>query len=392
MPPRILHVIGDSKLGGGTLCIVRLAEHWQSLGWTVELLATDPLTRAVAAEAGVRAIPLDVIRREIRPFFDLAGLYRLFRFLRSRRYAIVHTHTTKAGFLGRLAARLAGVPNIAHTIHGFAFHEGSGKSKTAFYTVLERFASCCCDRVITVSRFHRDWGMRLRIGHSGKCVAVPNGIPDPCAVSASRIIDVRQACGANPGTLVILTHGRLAAEKGLTTLIRAVRSMKYRWLQPFVLLIAGEGGLRIDLERLTDSLQLRAEVRFLGFQPRVNELLAAADIVVLPSLREGLSISLLEAMAMARPIVATAIGGNREATRNGEAALLVPPSSPEALAAAIQRLAHDRELAERLAQRARAIYLEEYTIDRMLAGYQRIYLDLLSRRIHGAGEPSFGNA
>src|SRR5689334_3412507 len=116
---RILHVVGDSKLGGASFGILRLARFWKSLGWEVDVLATDEAFLQVARSQNVRTVSLDVIWREIRPLRDLAGLIRLSQFLRRSSYTVVHTHTTKAGFVGRIAARLAGVPIVLHTVHGF---------------------------------------------------------------------------------------------------------------------------------------------------------------------------------------------------------------------------------------------------------------------------------
>ena len=128
---KILHIVGDSKFGGAANSIIRIAQLWFASGWEVRILTTDPVFQAAASRAGIGVADLNYVHREIRPLKDLAGLIRLWRFLKREKVTIVHTHTTKAGFVGRLAARLAGVPIIVHTVHGFAFHEGSSRSKIA---------------------------------------------------------------------------------------------------------------------------------------------------------------------------------------------------------------------------------------------------------------------
>ncbi|MBI4908887.1 MAG: glycosyltransferase family 4 protein [Acidobacteria bacterium] len=391
MNVRILQVVGDSKFGGASFAILRLAGFWTSLGWQVEILATDPVFLDAARRAGVRTVELDVIWRAIRPFRDLLGLIRLWRFLRMQPYTVVHTHTTKAGFVGRIAARLAGVPIVIHTAHGFAFHEGSPPRKIAFYTLLDRIASWACDRVITVSHFHADWGKRLGIASPEKIRAVPNGIPDPPRFSRGEREELRESLGVKPGQIVLFTPGRLAAEKGLEDMVEAVAQLRSYWGDRLVVWFAGEGPLRPQLEELVQQRALAGHIRFLGFRSDVPLLLDASDIVVLPTWREGLSIALLEAMAAGKAIVTTSISPNIEATQSGKGAILVPPGQPTELAGAIAAMAIDPALRLQKQAAARNVFLNNYTDSVMLAGYHRLYLELLKRvdpTEYGSSEPA----
>ena len=374
--PNVLHIVGDSKFGGGGIVILQLAGLARRLGWHVDVLTTDAVLQGVLSERDVGVVDLDVIWRDIKPGRDLRGLYDLYRFLRRNDYDLVHTHTSKAGFVGRLAATLAGVPVVVHTVHGFAFHEESHPLALRFYSSLERMAARWCHRVVTVSQFHRRWALELNIGNAQRIVAIPNGIPEGRVVADVDPQDIRRDWAVAPGSLLILSAGRLAPQKGIEYLIRAVSILTNQLAVPFKVVLAGDGPLRPELERMVRDLGIEDKVLFAGFRKDIGNLLAASDLVVLPSLWEGLSIALLEAMAAGKPVVTTTIGSNVEVTRGEEAAILIPPKDAEALADAIARFAEDASTANVKAKNARAAYKACYTEDRMLEGYKALYNEL----------------
>ena len=301
----------------------------------------------------------------------------MWRFLWRARYDLVHTHTSQAGFIGRLAARAARTPAIVHTVHGFAFHEESSVWARRAYSLLERCAAYACDRVVTVSEYHRRWALKLGIAHGRKLIAIPNGIPATRAHATKDAPTMRHELGMPANALLLLATGRLAEQKGLAHLIRAAVELKAKCARPFRILIVGTGPLLPDLMQLASDLSVLDVVRFTGFRSDVGDLLAAADIVVLPSLWEGLSIALLEAMAAGKPIITTDIGSNREAARDGAAAALVPSKDAGALARAILEFAAHPAAAAAKAHKARAIFTEHYTEEHMLASYRTLYEQLL---------------
>jgi lipopolysaccharide/colanic/teichoic acid biosynthesis glycosyltransferase/UDP-N-acetylglucosamine:LPS N-acetylglucosamine transferase len=373
---KLLHIVGDSKFGGGSIIILQLARLARDEGWTVSVLTTDPVLQSELEALQIETVPLDVIKRSIHPVRDLRGLWRLYRYLKKQHYTMVHTHTSKAGFVGRVAARLAGVPVVVHTAHGFAFHEASGAIRIKACALLERIAGWCCDRVFTVSGFHRAWAIDLGMAGADKVVAIPNGVAaDRVKPSVQRDV-LRKRLDAQSEDTVVLCSGRLAHQKGLDELLTAVASLKGPRSPSLKLWFAGDGPLRGELEARAAELSLGNEVRFLGFCDNIADLLAAADIVALPTYREGMSIALLEAMAAGRPIVTTSIGSNLEATQNGKAALLVPPADAPALAEAIRQLASDKPMARNMARRAKQIYLSLYTAEHMLTRYREEYAAL----------------
>ena len=389
-PLRVLHIVGDSRFGGIVAIILGLGRVARAEGWQVDVLTTDPTVQRVVGQHGLGVVSLDVIRREIKPLWDLKGLVRLQKFLRRESYGIVHTHTSKGGFVGRLAASLARVPVIVHTAHGFAFHEASPIASRVFYSTLERIATRWCDRIVSVSEFHCNWALELGMCTPAEILAIPNGISVPRLSDSFAATALRRQLGARSGDLLILTVSRLADDKGVKHLLEAVAILP-RGEHRYRVFVAGDGPMRTRLEQYARDLRLSDVVTFLGFRQDVHELLAACDLVVLPSLREGLSITLLEAMAAAKPIIATSIGSNRELASQADMALLVPPANSKALAEAIQQCAHDPVLTARLATTARALFESRYTEDRMLDSYRHLYLDLLKLKSPpGAKTPGHG--
>jgi glycosyltransferase involved in cell wall biosynthesis/ribosomal protein S18 acetylase RimI-like enzyme len=376
---RVLHIVGDSRYGGIARIILGLGRVARADGWQVDVLTTDPAVQQALQRQSLGVVNLDVIRREIRPLWDLAGLFRLRSFLRRHRYGIVHTHTSKGGFIGRLAAWLAGVPVIVHTVHGFAFHEQSPALARIVYSAMERLAARWCHRIVSVSEFHERWALELGICSPLQIQAIPNGITPAGRSDCCEPAGLRRQLGVGESDLLILSSARLAADKGLTYLIEAAAILP-RDGPGYRILIAGDGPVRARLERLARDRGVSDTVTFLGFRDDIGDLLAASDLVVLPSLREGLSISLLEAMAAGKPIIATSIGSHRELASQADMARLVPPADPRALAEAIQQFAHDPALRARLAAGARALFESRYTEDRMLNEYRQLYLGLLENK------------
>jgi glycosyltransferase involved in cell wall biosynthesis/ribosomal protein S18 acetylase RimI-like enzyme len=376
---KVLHIVGDSQYGGIVRIISGLARVGMASGWQVDVLTTDPAVQAVLRNQSLGIVNLDVIRRPIRPLWDFSGLLRLRKFLRHESYGIVHTHTSKGGVIGRLAAWLAGVPIIVHTMHGFAIHEQSPAWARVLYSAIERLASHWCHRIVSVSEFHRNWAVKLGICSPAHIQAIPNGITPATRSKSFKPAALRRQLGIRESDVFVLALARLAADKGLQHLIEAAAilprdGLKYR------IVIAGSGPARSGLERLVARRGVSEAVTFLGFREDVGELLAASDLVVLPSLREGLSISLLEAMAAGKPVIATSIGSHRELAAQAEMAVLVPPADPHALAGAIHRCAHDPGLMALLGSEARALFDAHYTEGRMLNAYRQLYLRLLDAR------------
>lgn len=376
--PRILHVVGSSKFGGGSLIILELARAAAQAGFDVAVLATDSDYVNRLHDQGIKTVEVDCVKRPINPVVDALDYRKLRSVIADGRYSIVHTHTSKGGVLGRAAAWRERVPAVVHTVHGFAVHEASRPAAIKAVSLIERWAAARSHRIVTVSEFHRQWAIDLGIAPPEKLLAIPNGI-DRGRVGTSRSRnEMRGELGLSDSDFVLLSAGRLAEQKGLDDLIEATAILRSQLGIDAHLLLAGNGPLRPALEEDISARFLENHVSLLGFRDDLGDLLNAADVVAAPSLREGLSISVLEAMAARKPIVASNIASNLELSENGRVAVMVPTEDPATLATSIERLALNPEEASQMGERAQERFEGFYTVDRMTSQYLALYEELLS--------------
>jgi len=336
-----------------------------------EAEAADANIAAVQA-AGVRLIRMPRLVRELSPLSDLAALGSLMRVIGRERPGIVHTHTSKAGILGRWAAWLCRVPVIVHTPHGHIFWGYFGPWKTRCFVLLERWTARITRTIVTLTPQERDDHLRFRIAPEEKFAVIHSGVDLRRFQAASHEPrEARTRLGIPPEATVVGTAGRLTPVKGQDVLIRAASECIGRG-ERILLLLLGEGERRRDLEELARGLGIAEHVRFLGWRPDVAGVMAAFDIFCLPSLNEGMGKVLVEAMAMGKPIVASAIGGIPDLVRPGENGILVPAGDVQALSEAIARLCRDPEERRRMGEAGRGM-APRYGVEEMVERMERLY-------------------
>ena len=317
----------------------------------------------------------------LHPLKDLLGLIDLTRFLRKKRYHIVHTHNSKAGFIGRLAAKWAGVPIIVHTVHGFAFHDREPAWRQILFRNLERLASRWCDKMVFISQPLIDWALRDRITRREKILKIYSGIeldhfkPVPDGEKKA----LKEAWGISEEAPVVGMVSKLWEGKGHTTLIHAFEGLKQE-IPEAVLVIVGEGYLRDQLSDLVDRLGLKGSVLFTGFQMDVRRIIATFDVAVLPSFFEGMGRVLLEAMAMGKPLVASSVGGIPDLVHHGKNGLLVTPGSVSELKSGLLTLIRNKALAKEMGKEGRKRISEEFSAGRMAQSIEKLYRELLQRK------------
>ncbi|MHB8910440.1 MAG: glycosyltransferase family 4 protein [Syntrophales bacterium] len=345
--------------------------------------STDPEVKAAQAnidsarEDRVRVITIHHLLRNLQPVSDLIAFFALLRIIGRERPEIVHTHTSKAGILGRWAAWVCRVPVIVHTPHGHVFWGYFGPALTRLFILLEKWTARITDAIIMLTPQEREDHLRLRIAPAGKFSVIHSGIDlKPFLTGRSPATEAKRVLDIPPAMTVIGTVGRLTAVKGQEVLIRAASELIRRGDDLFLFLL-GEGELRRDLEGLTFLLGIADHVRFFGWRPDVAQVMSACDIFCLPSINEGMGKVLVEAMAMGKPIVASDIGGIRDIVLHGENGLLVPVGDIAAWTEAIGSLCRDPERRRRMGDAGRRI-APRYSSEEMIKMIDQLYGKLLN--------------
>lgn len=308
------------------------------------------LVEALSGE-GVEFHPIGRLQRAVHPVKDFVALWDLLGLFRKRRYDIVHTHSSKTGFLGRLAARLAGVPCIVHTVHGFAFPAARGRVEMAIYWLMEWIAGRCCDAVVVLTESDRNICVKSLGLPASKVHLLPNGIDTQMYRPAIRHErdEVRSNLAVDDEKLILMV-GRLSRQKAPECLVEAAIQLLRSQPHLMKFFLVGDGEMRGELERKIKEVGLEGQIHLLGWRTDVAELLKAADVFVLPSRWEGLPLALLEAMACGVPVVASDIPGNRAAVADGMCGRLFPVDDSQGLAEAISKLVRSPEVSNQLIQ------------------------------------------
>jgi glycosyltransferase involved in cell wall biosynthesis len=317
----------------------------------------------------------------LRPLKDLKAILDLTGHLRTNPYQVVHTHNSKAGFVGRLSAKLARVPVIVHTVHGFAFHQQEPPWRRFLFRNLERLASHWCDRMIFISQPLVDWASKEKIGCMRKTARIYSGIEmdrfHPVSEAEKRRLRAKWGIGEQDGVIGIVS--KLWAGKGHDLLIRAFKEIRKEMPQAR-LVIVGEGYLMDSLQTLASQLQLSDAVIFTGFLEEIPQIIATFDVAVLPSYFEGMGRVLLEAMAMEKPVVGTRVGGIPDLIEDDLNGFLVSPGSKKELASAVLKILSDKALAARMGQEGRKKMTGRFSAESMVRSIEEVYRDLLREK------------
>ncbi|MFT4037910.1 MAG: glycosyltransferase family 4 protein [Thermomicrobiales bacterium] len=335
-----------------------------------------------------QTVSIRELGREISPVADTVTLGKLVRLIRETRPHIVHTHTAKAGFVGRVAARLAGVPIIVHTYHGHVFHGYFSPRKTEVFLRLERSCARFSTRLITISPRLREEIAGFGVAPVSQIDVVPLGLHlAPHAAYPRREGRFRQAQGIPEDAVLFGAVGRLAPIKNLGLLLEAAAIA--RSSEPRVrIVLVGDGETRQALTAQAETLGLADAVTFAGWQDDLPAVYSDLDAVVISSHNEGTPACLIEAMASGAPVIATAVGGVPDMIDDGVTGQLVPPDDANALATGMLRIVKEPDQARQMAEKARREALARYDEQRLVSDMERLYEELA----RNAGLMSVGSA
>jgi len=383
---KVCHVITRLIVGGAQENTVATCIGLRAMGHDVDLVIgpqTGPEGSLCeqARAAGVPIVIVDELRREPNPWLDVRACIALARLFRERRYEIVHTHSGKAGFIGRLAAKWAGVPIIVHTIHGPSFYRYQNIIGNWLFKWAEQVAGGWTTRFISVADAMTEQYLAAGIGTPSQYVTIYSGMNVDAFLQTKPDPKLRASLGLSDSDLVVGKVARLFRLKGhkflfeaAPRIVNAVPNVKF--------LLVGDGIYREDFERLARRMGLRDRFVFVGLVPpnEIPRYMALMDVLVHLSLREGLPRTLPQALASGKPVVAFDVDGSREVCLDGQTGFLIRAEDSIALADAVIQLLRDKALATRMGEQGRRLVQEQFSEELMVERIEKLYHRLMARR------------
>jgi len=376
---KIVHIVTLLELGGAQQTALTILRNLDPDRFDrVLLCGRGGLLDASAQAAGFRVRFVPKLVREIRPWKDLWALVCLCRFLREEKPDIVHTHSSKAGVLGRMAARLMGVPAVVHTVHGFGFTPAQSHVVRGMFVFLERLLARVTTAMIFVSKANRDQALAQGIGQESQMHLIRAAVSLRAYFELVRRREPLPGLRFSPADKLVTTVGPFKPQKNLVDFIRAAALVSVRHPEA-KFLIVGDGEGRASLEKEIIQRNLTAQVFLAGWRRDLPAILDRTDIFCMTSLWEGLPMALVEAMAAGLPSVVNAVDGCKDVLRDGQNGFLTLPGSPEATADRLNRLMEDPALAQRMGTKARESIGNEFDTESMLRAHALLYTSLKMR-------------
>ena len=328
----------------------------------------------------IKFIKCPSLVRRINILKDLKAFFDIWRIIKKNGPLIVHTHTSKAGLLGRLAAKLAGIPIIIHTPHGHVFFGYFRPFKTKVFIILEKLAARITDKIVALTNKERDDYILFKIADEEKFAVINSGVElnkfKELPFNENR--NFKKELGIPENSLTIGTVGRLEPVKGHEFLVKAAKHIIPKYPDS-IFIFTGDGYLKQNLEKKAFDLGIKENIIFLGWRDDVPKIISIFDIFVLPSLNEGMGRVLVEAMALGKPIVASGIGGIPDLVAHGKNGFLIPPKNPKELAKYIQVLLEDKDKRKKMGLAGKEM-ASNFSEEKMVERIDNLYKKLLNQK------------
>jgi glycosyltransferase involved in cell wall biosynthesis len=379
----LLHLITRLSLGGSARNTIDSAAAAVRAGYRT-LLASGPSgpeldVTSAAEQSGCEVLVIPSYRREVSPLCDLAALLKTISLIRREYVQIVHTHTSKAGFIGRLAAHLSRTPVVIHTPHGHIFHDYYGPVLTRFFITLERFAAPLCDRIVVLTDLCAEQHLARGIGRPHQYVSIPSGVDIQALRSRALSRETaRRHLGWEQGNFYLLGIGRFVPVKGFDIAVDAMPDI-LKSMPGSVLVLLGDGPERSALEAAARDSGVYEQLMFIDARQEVVPYICAADLLLAPSRNEGMGRAIVEAMSLGLPVVATRVGGIPDVLADKKSGLLVPPENPHALARAVLELLDNLERRTSFGQSGKK-RAEQFSLETMESLLLELYRDVAAEK------------
>ncbi|MDD3895152.1 MAG: glycosyltransferase family 4 protein [Syntrophomonadaceae bacterium] len=363
---KILYFITNGTLGGAQTHILHLATHLShEFDICVVMGVKGPLWDALE-ERGIPVYHSPSLVRAVSPFRDLLCLHEIVKLFKKVKPDLISTHSSKAGILGRLAARLCSIP-VIFTAHGWSFTEGLPQNQRSYYILAERIAARWSTRIICVSEYDRQLAIKCGVGRPEQIITIHNGMP------LIPGYELAKTGRENPVRLIMVA--RFSEQKDYQLLFRALTEIKNN--KAFEMFLVGDGPLFLESQEMVQQLGLNNEVKFLGARNDVPALLAEAQIFVLISKWEGFPRSVLEAMRSGLPVIASDVGGTRESVIDDETGFLIPRGDIDILKDRLLKLINDPDLRGQMGKSGYRRFMSNFTFEHMLEKTLKVYREII---------------
>jgi glycosyltransferase involved in cell wall biosynthesis len=386
---RVLRVIARLNVGGPALHVSYLTQGLEARGYRTTLAAGqvgpgEESMAFVARARGVEVLEIPQLGRELNPVLDPIAVRRIAGLIRELRPHILHTHTAKAGALGRvaaLAARSARPPIVVHTYHGHVLTGYFDPVRQAAYRTIERRLARMTTRLVAVSPEVRDDLLALGVGRPEQFTVIRLGIDldERSAGSAADRTRLRSRLELPEEAFVVGWIGRMTAIKRLPDVLASFAELRRRGVEARLCLV-GDGPDRAEAERLASGLGIAGDALFLGYQADIAPYYALFDVLLLPSGNEGTPVVAIESLAAAKPVVATRVGGVPDVVEDAADGFLAPVGDVKGLADGLERLARDPQLRAQMGRRGRERTLPRYRVERLIDDVDSLYRELLAEK------------